>query len=543
MFPLTKKEEEVFVQMKKEEVFEEIEALAVELEIKERHIVEAMRWYKEQLRQAQARYHFLADVEYSEFQSWRQAKYVVKFEKVENWRIAGPTGQDNPTTSPTMSEPKTREEVWEELEVLGLPISRVDQTTDKYKDWFEDQIEQRRARYPSMANATFGDFLRWKMGKMAQEVRDAKTAPKPTAQDFWKAAWEYDPLGPNPQPNGSDLLRIIMPGHMEPISIGKIYGEVLLKLLPTLGALPAPDIPGFDGPFDFAATDSGAISYPDGHPSEEQLGSFWDDLPGGDSKRPSQKPPVIKAADDDKLRRFAALGWVLQQEKGRNGQWKKTGHVLVIDMDDRDIQQRQPWLVLASSWPTDGAETPEGGFTIYAEEEVGLNDSAAAGVFPGDKNRTPICRIMPKKGKGKGNIPVLQQLGDDFKFVPQRLAGHRATKKSPNGPALAKVMEWYWDPVAEQEVCYTEQGLEYMRYDRRTKAYSFPDFSRLSFAGEERLFGEIVAPPAKETPEELSGRPVSLAERLARISIGCLGSSRREKSMTHTREKSSSMGF
>ena len=156
MFPLTKKEEEVFVQMKKEEVFEEIEALAVELEIKERHIVEAMRWYKEQLRQAQARYHFLADVEYSEFQSWRQAKYVAKFEKVENWRIAGPTGQDNPTTSPTMSEPKTREEVWEELEVLGLPISRVDQTTDKYKDWFEDQIEQRRARYPSMANATFG---------------------------------------------------------------------------------------------------------------------------------------------------------------------------------------------------------------------------------------------------------------------------------------------------------------------------------------------------------------------------------------------------
>ncbi|KAL8652350.1 MAG: hypothetical protein Q9226_004311 [Calogaya cf. arnoldii] len=417
-----------------------------------------------------------------------------------------------------MSQLKTREEVWEELEVLGLPISRTDRTTDKYKIWFEDQIEQRRARYPSMAYATFGDFLRWKMGKMAQEVREAKAAPKPTARDFWEAAWDYDPLGPNPQPNGSELLRIIMSGHMKPISIGKIYGEVLLKLLPTLGALPAPDIPGFDGPFDFAATDSGAISYPDGHPSEEQLGSFWEDLPGG-SKRPSQKPPVIKAADDDKLRRFAALGWVLQQA-GKNGKWKKTGHVLVIDMDDRDIRQRQPWLVLASEWPTDGTETSEGKFTIQAEKTVGRNDRTAAGVFPNDNNRTPICRIMPKKGKGKGNIPVLQQLGDNFNFVPQRLGGHRSTKKSRNGPALARVMEWYWDPVAEQEVCYTEQGLEYMRYDRRTKAYSFPDFTRLSFAGEEGLFGEIMAPASQATPEEPYGRKVTLEERMERSNIG-----------------------
>lgn len=363
--------------------------------------------------------------------------------------------------------------------------------------------------------------------------------PKPTSQDFWKAAYFYNPLGPNPPPNGSALQRIITSGRMEPISIGKIYGTTLLKLLPVIGALPAPDIPGFEAPFDFAATDSAAISYPDGHPSEDDMAPQWENLPGG-GMRQSQKPPIIKAADDDKLRRFAALGWVLQE--ARDGRWNKTGHVLVIDMDDRDVRQRQPWLILASEWPTDGAETPEGGFTIYADEKVGRNDRTVPGVFPGDNNRTPICRIMPMNKKGQKNIPVLQQLGDNFNFVPERLGGHRPARRSRNGPGLANVMELYWDPVAEQEVCYTKQGLEYMRYDRKSNAYSFPDFSRLSFAGEEGLFGELEA-PAQEAPEEPYGRPVSLAERMARSSIGGPGPSTRKQALTHSREKSSTMGF
>lgn len=323
---------------------------------------------------------------------------------------------------------------------------------------------------------------------------------------------------------------------MDPISIGKVYGTTLLKLLPCIGALPAPDIPGFEPPFNYAATDSAAISYPDGHPSEDDVAPRWELMPGGGARR---VPPVIRPADDDKLRRFAALGWVIQQ--GRNGQWNKTRHVLVNDMDDRNVRQRQPWLVLASEWPTDDAEAPDGGFT-YAEETVGRNDRTQPGVFPGDNNRTPICRIMPRKKKGIANVPVLQQLGDDFNFVPERLGGHHRIRNSHYGPGLAKIMEWYWDPKAEQEVCYTTQGLEYMRYDRKSKAYSFPDFSRLSFAGEEGLFGEIET-PAQETTEEPYGRPASLAQRLAGSCTGAPGPSAGLQAPAHSREKSSSMGF
>ncbi|CAO1600915.1 hypothetical protein XANCAGTX0491_004587 [Xanthoria calcicola] len=438
-----------------------------------------------------------------------------------------------------MSHLKTREEVWLEIEKLGKAVKLVDPDIRKYKAWFKDQIEQRRGLYPCMADAQYGDYLDWAMEEMTRAVREAKAVPKPTSQEFWKAAYDYDPLGPNPPPNGSELQRIITSGRMEPISIGRIYGEVLLKLLPVIGALPAPEIPDFEAPFDFAATDSAAISYPDGHPSEEDLAPQWESLPGGGMGR-SRKPPTIKAAEDDKLRRFAALGWVLQEAP--DGRWTKTGHVLVIDMDDRDVRHRHPWLVLAKEWPTDGIYAGAGGFTMHAEDIVGRNDRKAPGVFPGDKNRTPICRIMPMNKKAGTNVPVLQRLGDNFNFVPERLGGHRPARRSRNGPGLAKVMEWYWDPVAEQEVCYTSHGLEYMRYDRKSKAYSFPDFARLSFAGEQGLFGEIEA-PAQEAPREPYGRPVSLAERMARSTIGGPGPSTRQAVQTHSREQSSTMGF
>ncbi|KAL9023081.1 MAG: hypothetical protein Q9180_008404, partial [Flavoplaca navasiana] len=131
-------------------------------------------------------------------------------------------------------------------------------------------------------------------------------------------------------------------------------------------------------------------------------------------------------------------------------------------------------------------------------------------------------------------------LGDNFKFVPERLGGQYRIRKSRYGPGLAKIMEWYWDPKAEQEVCYTAQGLEYMRYDRKSKVYSFPDFSRLSFAGEEGLFGELEA-PAQGTPEEPYDRKTSLAERLK----SCIGasSSSGKQAPTRSRETSSTMGF
>ncbi|KAL8874904.1 MAG: hypothetical protein Q9192_009126, partial [Flavoplaca navasiana] len=309
----------------------------------------------------------------------------------------------------------------------------------------------------------------------------------PTEEQFWQAAYDY------PE---SKLVDYLASERAGPITIGKLYGETMLKLLPSIGVLSA--APLYPEPaLDFAATDSGAIYYADGHPTEQILFSATKTLPPtshqmaykqtsgpispaaspGASPKPSVREiqseqqikrrsrelsdpegclsdrrspspqsdvpsssqtvvnPTIGAQRDDKLRRCAALGWIVMEKSP--GNWKRTGHVMVIDMDDRDIRQRQPWLLLAPEWPTDGDEMPDSTFTHHADEIVDREDISVAGVFPGDKNRTTICCIRPQDPTvDMSGQPVLQCFGPGFKFNPVRLGGHRESRPSDHGPGL-----------------------------------------------------------------------------------------------------------
>lgn len=193
------------------------------------------------------------------------------------------------------------------------------------------------------------------------------------------------------------------------------------------------------------------------------------------------------------------------------GNWKRTGHVMVIDMDDRDIRQRQPWLILAPEWPTDGDEMPDGTFTNRADELVDRDDKCVAGVFPGDKNRTTICCIRPQDpAMDMSGQPVLQCFGPVFNFNPVRLGGHRESRPSDHGPRLIRMLEWYWDPVTERQVCFNKDVVVYMTYDTTTKEYTYPNFSKMSFAGEQGLFGEIQEPPSLE----VEGHDIALSHRV-----------------------------
>lgn len=78
-------------------------------------------------------------------------------------------------------------------------------------------------------------------------------------------------------------------------------------------------------------------------------------------------------------------------------------------------------------------------------------------------------------------------------------------------------MDWYWDSKAEQQVCYTKKGLEYMRYDPQTKEYSFRDFRKMSFGGEHGLFGDLTARATIEIGRPRQSMPVE--ERMQRVSL------------------------
>ena len=197
-------------------------------------------------------------------------------------------------------------------------------------------------------------------------------------------------------------------------------------------------------------------------------------------------------------------------------QWRKTGHVLVMDMDEKEHRHRQPWLILASEWPTDGYETVEGDFTHRAPYTVRFGSAGEYGVLPEGHNRTPLAPLIAMDESQRNKV-VLNQFGENFDFVPDRRGGHRRCKPSDKGPALAEAMNWYWNPVMKREVCFRNK-MEYMYFNPDTKSYSFPNFSKMKIEGMNGLYGSLeeeadleagevkapADPKAKSGPRDLS---------------------------------------
>lgn len=247
---------------------------------------------------------------------------------------------------------------------------------------------------------------------------------------------------------------------------------------------------------------------PDGHPSEDQVFRLPKQL--SPSSRTAKIPASIHPAQDDKLRRFASLGWVIQEvprdnKSNTQEEWRKTGFVLVIDMDDRNIRHRHPWFVLAPEWPTDGYKAADGTFTHHT---------------PQSSNRIPLGQIVPMEETDRKKI-VLKQFGEDFNFGLERHEGHRRSWPSNKGPDLAEVMDWYWDPVAEREVCF-RKGMEYMRFNRTTMSYEFPNFWNTKIARLNGFFGCLEEDCELEAGELETPESSSRSDRTLEADMGGL---------------------
>jgi len=101
------------------------------------------------------------------------------------------------------------------------------------------------------------------------------------------------------------------------------------------------------------------------------------------------------------------------------------------------------------------------------------------------------------------HVPVLKQFEPDFDFLAEKHGGDSSYDSTmlQFGPDLAHFMEWYLDPVTEDEVCYYKNGEEYMRYDRQIKQYTYQNTKDLhrSVVGEIGLFG-MISPPSTGPP-------------------------------------------
>lgn len=145
-----------------------------------------------------------------------------------------------------------------------------------------------------MAGKTPADFWNYRLAEVNKQ-QDAKAAARnklatPTVEQFWSAAYNYNTLGPR-----DDFSTILDNNLVDTVPIGKLYGKTTLLLKPSFGALPATEIPE-ERPWilKYATTDPVAVSYEDGHPSQEIFEfDVW---------------------EDDRLRRCCPLVFVLSKQ-------------------------------------------------------------------------------------------------------------------------------------------------------------------------------------------------------------------------------------
>lgn len=163
----------------------------------------------------------------------------------------------------------------------------------------------------------------------AKKIQAELEASRTTAQEFLQAAYEFNPSATGTDPNDTKLVELILTGCVPSFPIGNIYGETPVWLTVIEGPLlPSKIKARYFTNLPIAITDAGAISYPDGHPSEAES-------EGSSEGRPKEV-----------LSRFWPLGYLSYRHS--EGHFERTGHVLVMDMErDRD---HHPWVVLASEW-------------------------------------------------------------------------------------------------------------------------------------------------------------------------------------------------
>ena len=401
-----------------------------------------------------------------------------------------------------MANPQTWEEACHDIDSKTEDMIR--QSVDAWEAAIEKEFNDYKSRYDFMDQKTIRDYYAYHTARQSQAKQLRLARPRPTPDQLWNEVFNLDVFGSYTE--GNELRNLLHCGEFDLVPLGKVYGTDMLWLIPSLGSLPDTVYHSTGLRSQAAPTNCQAISYPDGHPSEGEL-------------------KLDPSKDETKLRRFVSLGWIVT---GDEKIWHKTGHALVVDLEPG--RERNPWIVLAKQWPNDGEDTFDGDYMEYAPEVVDRDDDFTPGVLPGDKNRTPVGKIVPFK-KNKKNIKgsILPHFGRDFKFNVMRKGSSRGYVQSKRGPGLADVMGWYWDPKAEQEVCITEDGHEYMRFSRETAKITYCKRATESFAGDEGTHGTIV-------DEDVL---IPLEQRLA---SSHLGESSQEQEV-RSREVSSSAGF
>lgn len=321
----------------------------------------------------------------------------------------------------------------------------------QFEPYIEHRIKQGQQQFLFMQGKTTKDYYHYHYQKTMAQMQQSLQTPGPSAQQFWRSAYFFDPLAIE----SSGLLQIVASEKLKRVPLGRLNNEAQLELEPDLGALEQSYAHLYNMPLKRLAFPS-AVSFYECHPSEDQA------------------MIRVRADEDTLLRRFLCLGWVIEVN---GNDWIRTGHVLVIDMDDTPNKKRHPWFLLASQWYDDHGLSPNENRTIYAEQFVEQGTSDVEGTFRNTNNRTTVARLRSKQLEDQGKTgPFLQYLSPTLHLEVTRFGQPKQERNDPRylkGTYLPVLMELYWDSQRNEEVCYNEDKMVYFRYNRVTGGYDY----------------------------------------------------------------------
>ena len=200
------------------------------------------------------------------------------------------------------------------------------------------------------------DYYRWKPKEYreieAKRNEEELEARQTTAQEYLQTAYDFNPSTTGTDPNDTKLVKLTVTRCVPDVPVGKVYGEtsIWLSVLPN-PLQPSEMKPRYFTNLQIAITDAGAISYPDGHPSE------------ADSEESSYGSPK------EVLSRFWPLGYLAY--KRSDGEFERTGHVLVMDMEPN--RDHHPWIVLASRWADINGDGTDGMYLLPLPVQITSN--------------------------------------------------------------------------------------------------------------------------------------------------------------------------
>ena len=215
------------------------------------------------------------------------------------------------------------------------------------KAFLEKELKEYAEIHPFMRDVSFSDYAKYSLTKLEEEREQVyqrlNLIASTTPEEFWEAAYSYDPLKNKTLTSESKLFKLLASERVPPIEIGRVYVHTSLWLIPANDTLPLSDESELVTSYPVARTDSYAFKYPDGHPSidYEKSGSMFG---------MSVDPRKVKLK---RLYRLFPLGWVA--EKLSEERFQRTGHVLVVgkhllfypyaSLNECEVVNQKTWTV------------------------------------------------------------------------------------------------------------------------------------------------------------------------------------------------------